>query len=249
MSYYIRRLTQAAISFVAGLFLTFTLYRLVPGGPVDAIMAQRIQDMREQGGAINQREIAQMVESLTGVNPDQPIPVAFYEYIRDIVLYQDFGESILYQDPVFDILFRAIPWSMFLSIYGIMLGFTATILVGVIMAWKEGTKIDTGATVLVMVMRSIPYYVAAIAMLSFLGFQWGLFPTGGRAPPAATPASATPAAARSSRAFPRPPPQMVASASSVKIVSATVRCAAWVDTAYPPGTSPLRVTVIAPTVI
>lgn len=187
MSYYIRRLTQAAISFVAGLFLTFTLYRLVPGGPVDAIMAQRIQDMREQGGAINQREIAQMVESLTGVNPDQPIPVAFYEYIRDIVLYQDFGESILYQDPVFDILFRAIPWSMFLSIYGIMLGFTATILVGVIMAWKEGTKIDTGATVLVMVMRSIPYYVAAIAMLSFLGFQWGLFPTGGRAPPAADP--------------------------------------------------------------
>ncbi|WP_436924442.1 ABC transporter permease [Halosimplex amylolyticum] len=187
MNYYIRRFVQAIVTFVLGMFITFALYRLVPGGPVQALMADRIEQMREQDQQVDQQELAEMAEQLTGINPDQPIPIAFYEWLRDIILYQDFGESIMFQDPVFDILFRGMPWSIFLSVYGLLLGFTATIAVGVFMAWHEGTKIDSGLTVFVLVMRSIPYYVAAIVMLSVLAFQWGIFPTGGRAPPAADP--------------------------------------------------------------
>ncbi|QLH83651.1 ABC transporter permease [Halosimplex pelagicum] len=187
MNYYIRRFAQAIVTFVVGMFITFALYRLVPGGPVQAIIADRVQTMQQRGQPVDTQEVAEMAEQLTGINPDTPIPIAFYEWLRDIILYQDFGESILFQDPVFDILFRGMPWSIFLSVYGLLLGFTATIAVGVFMAWHEGTKIDSGLTVFVLVMRSIPYYVAAIVMLSVLAFQWGLFPTGGRAPPAATP--------------------------------------------------------------
>ena len=187
MNYYIRRIAQAIVTFLVGMFLTFSLYRLVPGGPVEMIMAERVQRMQQRGNTVNSQRIAEMTEQLTGINPDKPIPVAFFEWLRDIVLYQDFGESILFQDPVFDILFRGMPWSIFLSVYGLLLGFTATIAVGVFMAWHEGTKIDSGLTVFILVMRSIPYYVAAIVMLSVLAFQWGLFPTGGRAPPAADP--------------------------------------------------------------
>ncbi|WP_459194071.1 ABC transporter permease [Halosimplex sp. J119] len=187
MNYYIRRFAQAIVTFLLGMFITFALYRLVPGGPVQALMADRIQEMQQRDDQVDQQEIAQMAEQLTGINPDKPIPVAFYEWLRDIVLHQDFGESIMFQDPVFDILFRGMPWSIFLSVYGLLFGFTATIAVGVFMAWHEGTKIDSGLTVFVIVMRSIPYYVAAIVMLSVLAFQWGIFPTGGRAPPAADP--------------------------------------------------------------
>ena len=187
MNYYIRRFSQAIVTFLLGMFITFALYRLVPGGPVESIMAARIERMQQRGQEVDTAEVAEIAEQLTGINPDEPIPVAFFDWISGIILRGEFGESILFQDPVFDILFRGMPWSIFLSVYGLMLGFTATIAVGVFMAWHEGTKIDSGLTVFVLLMRSIPYYVAAIVMLSVLAFQWELFPTGGRAPPAADP--------------------------------------------------------------
>lgn len=187
MRYYVRRIAQAIFTMLSGLFLTYALYRIIPGSPLDAIVADLIERQRRNGGRIDTEQVARMAEQMTGINPDKPIIIGFYDYVAGIVLRGDFGTSILYQDPVFDILFRAMPWSIFLSVYGLMLGITATILVGVLMAWHEGTKIDQGGTVLILLVNSIPYYVGAIVMLSFLAFQWGLFPTGGRAPRAATP--------------------------------------------------------------
>lgn len=194
MRYYLRRAAQAVFTLTSGLFLTYALYRLVPGSPLQAIMADLIQEQRRQGG-VNREQIARIAEQMTGINPDEPIVVGFADYIGGIVLNGDFGTSILYQRPVFDLLFNAMPWSIFLSVYGIMLGFTASVLVGVLMAWLEGSKIDSGLTVVVLTANSIPYYVGAIVLLSLLGFQWGIFPIGGRVPrgvePGFTPAFMT----------------------------------------------------------
>jgi len=186
MRYYVRRIAQSVFTLLSGLFLTYALYRLIPGSPLKAIMANLIAQQQRRG-EVDTEQVARMAEQMTGINPDEPIIVGFFNYVSGIVLRGDFGTSILYQDPVFDILFRAMPWSIFLSVYGIMLGFTASILVGVLMAWHEGSKLDSGLTVLVLSVNAIPYYVGAIVMLSLLAFQWGLFPTGGRAPRAVAP--------------------------------------------------------------
>lgn len=172
---------------LSGLFLTYALYRIIPGSPLDAILADLIQQQRRQSGSVNEDVIARRAQQMTGINPETGIIEGFYDYVVGIVLEGDFGTSILYQAPVFDVLFDAMPWSIFLSVYGLMLGITATILVGVVMAWHEGTKIDKGGTALVLLVNSIPYYVGAILMLAILAFQWGLFPTGGRAPRAVEP--------------------------------------------------------------
>lgn len=187
MRYYVRRIAQAAFTMLSGLFLTYALYRIIPGSPLQNIIADIVERQRQSGGQIDSEQIARIAEQMTGINPSEPIIVGFFDYVAGIVLRGDFGTSILYQDPVFDVLFRAMPWSIFLSVYGLMFGITATILVGVLMAWHEGTVVDKGGTVLVLLVNSIPYYVGAIVMLSFLAFQWGLFPSGGRAPRAATP--------------------------------------------------------------
>jgi peptide/nickel transport system permease protein len=187
MRYYVRRVGQAIITLFVATFITFALYRLMPGGPLEAITQRLIQEMQRDGGQVNTELIAQRVSNLTGINPDKPIPIAFFDYMRRIVLYQDFGESIVFQEPVFEILFRAMPWSIFISIYGLLLGFTAMVFVGSMMAWKEGTRIDSGLTVFVLIMNSIPYYVGAIVMLVVLGYQWEIFPTGGRYPADVTP--------------------------------------------------------------
>lgn len=183
MRYYIRRIAQAIFTLMAGLFLTYALYRLIPGSPLDSIMAELIS---EEQGTYDPERIRRMAEQMTGINPDQGVFEGFLDWTAGAV-QGDFGESILHQEPVFDMLFQAIPWSVFISVYGILLGFTASVLVGVVMAWNEGSKIDSGLTVLVLSVNSIPYYVGAIVMLSFFAFQWGIFPIGGRAPSAVTP--------------------------------------------------------------
>lgn len=187
MRYYVRRIAQAVFTMLSGLFLTYALYRIIPGSPLQNIIADIVERQRQNGGQIDSEQIARIAETMTGINPDEPIIVGFFDYVAGIVLRGDFGTSILYQDPVFDILFRAMPWSIFLSVYGLMLGITMTLLFGVLMAWHEGSVLDKGGTVTILLVQSIPYYVVAIVMLSFLAFQWGLFPSGGRAPRAATP--------------------------------------------------------------
>jgi len=188
MGYYINRIAQAVITMIAGMFVTYALYRIMPGSPLDAIIADLIQqEMGSGGSGVNPQEIARQAKQLTGINPDAGIIEGFIGYGSDILIHQNFGESIFYNRGVFDILFRAMPWSIFISVYGLLLGYTATIVIGAIMAWYEGTKIDSGLVAYVLTMNSIPYYVIAVLMLVFLGYQWELLPTGGRYPSNATP--------------------------------------------------------------
>ncbi|MFB6150658.1 MAG: ABC transporter permease [Haloarculaceae archaeon] len=186
MRYYLRRLAQAVITFITAMFITYSLYRFIPGGPIQQMQNELIRRAAAQGRAVNPERIARLVEADTGINPDQGVIVAFIGYIQHI-LQGEFGQSIVYNRGVFKILFGAMPWSMFIQSYGLVLGLSTQILLGSLMAWKEGSKLDKGLTVFVMGLNSIPYYVVAIVALVFFGFQWNLLPTGGRYPSSATP--------------------------------------------------------------
>lgn len=180
MNYYLRRLWQAVFTLFVVIVLTFILYRMMPGGPLEQMQQRMVDEAIGSGQDPDMQYINRMVEIRTGIDPDTPMYVQFYEYMRDIIVYQDFGESVDTGDPVFDILFYAMPWSIFVSIYGLLIGFTANIVLGAAMAYYEGSRFDSGTTVVAIVLNSIPYYVGAVLMLAFLSFQWDLFPTGGR---------------------------------------------------------------------
>lgn len=187
MNYYVKRIGQSIITLLAVVTITFVLYRLMPGGPIDIMRNRMIQDAIQQGQSVDIAQINRLIELRTNVDPDQPIHVAYYEYMVNVIVYQDFGDSIWRNEPVFDILFRAMPWSIFVSVYGLLIGFTANILLGALMAYKEGSYFDNVSSIAATFLNSVPYYVGAILMLSFLGFQFGWFPTRGRFDPATTP--------------------------------------------------------------
>lgn len=186
MNYYARRVGQAIITLFLVVTITFVLYRLMPGGPIEIMRDQMVQDALQQGQDVNIEQINRIIELRTNVDPQQPIIPAYFDYMVDIIVYQDFGKSIWRNEPVFDILFRAMPWSIFVSIYGLLIGFSANIVLGALMAYKEGSRFDNLASIGATFLNSVPYYVGAILMLSFLGFKFGWFPTKGRYDPATT---------------------------------------------------------------
>jgi len=183
--YYLKRIGQAVLTLIVVTTLVFAMYRLLPGNPVDRITSELIQQAQEQGRAVNEEEIRRRVKAATNIDPDQPIHIAYYEYIRD-ALTGDFGISVYHREPVFQLLFKAMPWSVFISVYGLLLGFTSNVILGAIMAYKENSLFDKSFTGVAIVLTSTPYYVGAILMLSFLAFDLGWFPTGGRFNPETT---------------------------------------------------------------
>lgn len=185
--YLIKRLGMSVLVILVAISIAYVSFRLLPGGPVEAMRQRLIERMRQTGTSIDMRQVNRMVEATTGVNPDKPIHVAYYEYVRDIVLYQDFGRSIYKNKPVYPYLMKRVPWSVFLSVYGLALGRTTSLLLGAGMAYKEGSRTDSGLTIFTIVNRGIPYYFVAVIFLVTFGFVLGWFPTSGRATPGTNP--------------------------------------------------------------
>ncbi|SIR65737.1 peptide/nickel transport system permease protein [Haladaptatus litoreus] len=188
--YYVKRIGQSVLVFFIALTVTFALYRLLPFGPVEMVKVSLMQQMLEQGQSpspAQMENINAMVETYTGIDPSVPWYVSYYDYLYNIVVYQDFGRSIFKNRPVFDILFEAMPWSLFISIYGLAFGTTISLLFGAVMAYNEGGKFDTGMTFISIANSTIPYYVVAILTLIVFSFNLGWFPSGGRMDPSTTP--------------------------------------------------------------
>jgi len=183
MDHRVKKVAQGVLTFFAATTIAFTMYRMMPGGPVQTLARQLWLQCREAGGgSCNYAEIAQRVESRIGIDPNQPIPAAYMDFMTDIIFHQDFGTSTIYGAEVFGLLFRAMPWSLFISLFGLALGLTFNIFWGAALAYKEGTWFDKGGTIFSMIGNSIPYYVAGILALMYFAYQVQLFPQGGRYP-------------------------------------------------------------------
>jgi peptide/nickel transport system permease protein len=174
MNYYIRRLGQSAITILCVVTITFILIRLLPGGPMAYVKGQLMMDKSQ-----DQEMMLQLVESYVNLHPKEPIWKQYIDYMSS-VLRGDLGTSIRKNKPVASVLLPALPWTIFYGSISLVLTYVIAITAGGFMAYHEGSKFDSIATVGFMVSNSIPYFVIGMLLLSIFGFQLGWFPTGNR---------------------------------------------------------------------
>ena len=175
MNYYVARTAQAIFTVFAVVTFSFGLIRLMPGGPMDYVRAQ----LQQEVGTVDEAQINAMVEVYTNVNPDAPLYEQYLTYMANIV-QGDLGVSVWFNEPVAEILATALPWTVFVMSISLAFTFAIGISLGAAMAYAEGTRFDSVATLFSIFLNSIPYYVAAIVLVYFLGYEWGLFPIGSR---------------------------------------------------------------------
>lgn len=189
-SYYLKRFLQTLIVLWVAITVTFILYRLMPYGPVEIMRQQLVQEALQTGGSITEKEMQAIntkVKIYTNINPDKPVHLAYLEYMKQIIVYQDFGRSIRMNEPVFKLLFEKMPWSIFLSVYGFALGTSVSLLIGAVQAHNEGSRFDKFMTTFTVINTGVPYYITAILMILGFGFALGWFPTAGKYDNALTP--------------------------------------------------------------
>ncbi len=160
-------------AFLLALALNFFLPRLIPGNPVDAIVA-RLASGGAEGESV--RQIYSTYVAQFGL--DKPVPVQFLTYLQHLA-HADLGISfMLYPARVQDLIAQALPWSIALQLPAILLGWVIGNLLGVLAAYKGGWP-DRVAFVGSLFMSSMPYYCLAIILLYGLAVAIPIFPAGG----------------------------------------------------------------------
>jgi peptide/nickel transport system permease protein len=155
----------------ASLTLNFLIPRLMPGDPVLLLIA-RLQ------GRVNPEGI-QALRIMFGVNTHQSVLQQYATYIGSLA-HGNLGISITYfPTPVATVISQSLPWTLMLVGVAAVLSFVAGTFLGILAAWRRGSRLDTTLAPLLTFFSAIPYFWLALIVVYVFGFLLKLFPLTG----------------------------------------------------------------------
>ncbi|KRL90461.1 oligopeptide ABC transporter permease [Lactobacillus kalixensis] len=162
--YLLKRIFYMILTLLIVATVTFFLMKLMPGSPYanEAKMtSQQIQIMNEQYGL------------------NKPIWQQYLIYIGGM-LHGDLGTSFQYSNqPVSSLISSRLGVSAQLGLQALILGVVLGVIVGAIAAMRQGTWIDSTATVISVIGKSVPNFVLAVLLQYYIGLKLGWFPIAG----------------------------------------------------------------------
>jgi len=170
MRFVLRRLGFYAVALWGALTLNFLLPRLMPGSPLDGLLA-RLPPAQLQANP-------HMVENLRTVlgGDDESLLRAYPAYLKQ-VLTGNFGVSTSnFPAPVSDVIGVTLPYSIFLVGVGFLFAFALGTTIGMIAAWRRGGLVDNVVTPVLMSLAAFPAFFTALVAVYFLGLKAGWFP-------------------------------------------------------------------------
>ena len=99
------------------------------------------------------------------------------------VLQGDFGRSMVYNDPVLEMIGDRIPVAFYFGLLTAVISYSISLPLGVLKALKHRTFIDSASSVLIFIGYSIPGFALGAILLVHLGARANLFPLFGLTSP------------------------------------------------------------------
>ena len=149
--------------------LVFILLRIAPGDPVDAILGTRANEFARESLRIK-------------LGLDKPLINQYLEYINHL-LHGNLGISLNTQEPVKVIISRALPASLELAFFAILIASLVGYLIGFLGAVKPEGKIDFFGRLFGIGTYALPPFWAAMLIQIIFAVLLGWLPIGGRLPP------------------------------------------------------------------
>jgi peptide/nickel transport system permease protein len=170
MRHLLRRIGFYLIALWASVTLNFIIPRLAPGDPAGAIMA------RFQGRMSPEATQALLLQF--GVTHD-PLWLQYFHYLYNIV-HGNFGLSVTYfPTPVSDVIAQELPWTLTLIGCSALISFVLGSLIGVLIAWKRGSVLDSLLPPFLTFFSAIPYFWLALISLYLFAYTLNWFPLNG----------------------------------------------------------------------
>jgi peptide/nickel transport system permease protein len=173
VSYFLRKLGFYAVALWAALTLNFAIPRLLPGNPVDILLAK----LQQRGGSVTP-ETREAYALLLGGDDSQPLWSQYVSYLGNL-LRGDLGVSVSYYPAkVSDVIMASLPWTVVLVGVATVIAAVLGVLLGAFVGWRPGTWLDSlvpAGTLL----AAVPYFWLALILAYLLARVLGWFPLQG----------------------------------------------------------------------
>src|SRR6478672_3194229 len=163
----LRRLALTVPTFVALMFVTFVMIRLVPGDPIEVRRGER---------GISPERLAQLRHEM---GLDQPIWKQFLDYANGL-LHGDFGISIVSKSPVLHEFLTLFPATVELTVTAMLFAVVLGVPAGVIAASRRGGIYDQTLMGLALTGYSMPIFWWGLILVLVMSNTLGLTPVSGR---------------------------------------------------------------------
>lgn len=173
MNYFVRKIGFYIVALWAALTLNFLIPRLLPGNPVDILLAK----LQQRGGIVTP-ETRSAYELLLGGDSSEPLIAQYFSYLVN-VFRGDLGISVTYfPTPVNEVIGTSLPWTIVLVGIATVLATVIGVALGAIVGWKPGTWLDSlvPATTL---LAAVPYFWLALILVYVFATTLHLFPSQG----------------------------------------------------------------------
>ena len=162
--YLVRRTLWAILLFIVITFVTFVIFFVGPNNPARAVC----------GGEQAKREC--LVRATAKLGLDQPMPVQYWKFVKQLVVHQDLGESFATSQSVNQRIKEAAPVTASLVFGGAILWMIIGLSVGIFSALKPRSLTDRFAMVFVLIgVSAHPVWIGLILEYVF-GVKLGWTP-------------------------------------------------------------------------
>ena len=166
MNWYVKRTGQALFTLWSVVTLAFVLVQQMPGNMVQRYVDQVLLNRPNA----NPEQVRASIEQQLVYDPNAPLHESYLTYLENLIINQNLGYSIEAQQNLNDVMADAIPWTLFVMSIATFGLFAISLSLGAIMAYREGSIFDLGNTVIGIVTTSVPYYVAGILLIIYVGY-------------------------------------------------------------------------------
>lgn len=165
-------LKRLGISIIVVFLVTvfaFSLMHILPGDPARLVL----------GAEAAQADVDALREKL---NLNKPILTQYFIWI-DGILHGDFGDSIMYQRPVIDIMRERLPRTLAIGIPALIISMIFGVLFGVISAVKRGSAVDQAITFISTLGMGTPAFWLGILGIYVFAMELEILPIQGYVSP------------------------------------------------------------------
>ncbi len=172
--YLLNKVTWFVVAFAIALVANFLLIRLIPGNPVDTMVARMARGGTATGEATQKMYATYIAE----FGLDKPVWMQLLVYVGNLAR-GDLGVSFnQYPVPVMSLIQEAVPWSIALQLPAILVGWGVGNVLGVLTAYKKGW-LDRALFPVSLFLSCMPFYCLSIILVYVFAVYWTVFPASG----------------------------------------------------------------------
>ena len=171
MAYIAKRTASRIITFMVVISILFFLARSAGTDPFERYLSEDPRIPPEQ---------IERLRAKFGL--DKPLHMQYLDFLKN-TLKGEFGYSLYYKRPVFDVVMERLPYTIFLLGISITVSTIVSYVVGIYFAYNRGKRVDVWGTNICMFIRSTPHFWLGMILLLVFAYYIPVFPLFGALTP------------------------------------------------------------------